>query len=349
MAVRRGAARGADALADTKRVVRRAGAAWNKHDEAFLDSAIRLAIEHGLSDVKLEYGSVRLRIDTPRGTAKLAEMQHAAAAVQGAEKDDVEMDGLQPRAAGKPDGVAPAQHADFVTQRAAASPAPAADEAEDMEECDELARLRRKEQTRREARKRQRTNRKARERQQHADDEEAKVSKAPAPASAFTFGTPPGLNPAASPFVFGTSAGGSPPTPGDRGGAAKNGGRPAGPAASGGMVHVPALMAGPGTLSMVQAQTMLLEKISATNIREARSHPSGSSRPSPEIKHRGVIFPGQDDNLGERDVALIEGSFGARKSAAELGKLLHQHLNPQLTDEGLRHLVEYLRTGSRPF
>ena len=61
------------------------------------------------------------------------------------------------------------------------------------------------------------------------------------------------------------------------------------------------------------------------------------------------IFPGQDDTLGERDVALIEGSFGARKSAAELGKLLHQHLNPQLTDEGLRHLVEYLRTGSRPF
>ena len=91
------------------------------------------------------------------------------------------------------------------------------------------------------------------------------------------------------------------------------------------------------------------EKISAANIREARSHPSGSSRPSPEIKHRGVIFPGQDDNLGERDVALIEGSFGARKSAAELGKLLHQHLNPQLTDEGLRHLVEFLRTGSRPF
>ena len=37
------------------------------------------------------------------------------------------------------------------------------------------------------------------------------------------------------------------------------------------------------------------------------------------------------------------------QSAAELGTLLHRHLNPQLTDEGLRHLVEFLRTGSRPF
>ena len=53
----------ADAAAEAKRVVRRAGAAWNQHDRSMLFDALSLADEFGLPQVHAEYGHCRLRFD----------------------------------------------------------------------------------------------------------------------------------------------------------------------------------------------------------------------------------------------------------------------------------------------
>ena len=111
---------------------------------------------------------------------------------------------------------------------------------------------------------------------------------------------------------------------------------------TGSRVRIPALQVGPGDLPMVQAQALLLEKITAANCARARQRADDDgwhNSIAPTTTSRGVIFPGQDGSIGLRQVVLVSGSFGARMSATELGNYLAGHLNSQLTDGRLRQLV----------
>ena len=106
-------------------------------------------------------------------------------------------------------------------------------------------------------------------------------------------------------------------------------------------IRCPALVVGPGDLPMVQAQSMLLEKISAANSARARSSSAaGESWRGPRASiTRQCVFPGQDPSIGPRHVVLLEGTHGVRMSAQELGSMLASHLNTQLDDERLRQLI----------
>ena len=99
---------------------------------------------------------------------------------------------------------------------------------------------------------------------------------------------------------------------------------------------------GPGDLPLVQAQAMLLEKITAANCARARasSDESWPGRPVVRAVPRSCVFPGS--TVGRRQVMLLEGSSGARMSETELGAALATHLNPQLDDTRLRQLIAQL-------
>ena len=106
-------------------------------------------------------------------------------------------------------------------------------------------------------------------------------------------------------------------------------------------IRCPALVMGPGDLPLVQAQSMLLEKITAANCARARASddPDACRRVVRAIP-RSCIFPGS--TVGRRQVMLLEGSHGARMSETELGAALATHLNPQLDDTRLRQLIAQL-------
>ena len=109
-----------------------------------------------------------------------------------------------------------------------------------------------------------------------------------------------------------------------------------------GCIRCPALVMGPGDLPLVQAQAMLLEKITAANCARARasSDESWPGRPVVRAVPRSCVFPGS--TVGRRQVMLLEGSRGARMSETELGAALATHLTAQLNDERLRQLIAQL-------
>ena len=108
-----------------------------------------------------------------------------------------------------------------------------------------------------------------------------------------------------------------------------------------GRIRCPALVVGTGDLPMVQAQSMLLKKITAANCARARASddPDACRRVVRAIP-RSCIFPGS--TAGRRQVMLLEGSHGARMSETELGMVLATHLTPQLDDTRFRQLVAQL-------
>ena len=319
------------------------GAAWNKHDTSCLNDALRLAVGHELPSLHAEYGGLRLRFDfVLHGQAKLSTFCHGADS-HGDGHSDVEMQHGQPATAGQPaiDGAAAqsrhGKKAPWQKVEAPAAAAEAAAEAMDDDAPDEIGRLRRKEVVRREAKKRQRQNRRARE----AQKKEAAAKAATSPVHGFTFGggPPPGLNPTASPFVFGVSGSASPSTSGVACTAGEVGGSPS--KAHERRIRCPALVLGPGDLPLVQAQAMLLEKITAANCARARaSDDPDACRRIVRAIPRSCIFP--DSTVGRRQVMLLEGSRGARMSETELGAALATHLNPQLDDVRLRQLIAQL-------
>ena len=100
-----------------------------------------------------------------------------------------------------------------------------------------------------------------------------------------------------------------------------------------GRIRCPALVVGPGDLPLVQAQAMLLEKITAANCARGRasSDESWPGRPVVRAVPRSCVFPGS--TVGRRQVMLLEGSRGARMSETELGAALATHLTAQLKPE----------------
>ena len=219
MAAPRCDGRFAAAAAEAKRVVRRAGAAWNKHDAACLNDALRMAVGHELPCVLAEYGGLRLRFDMLHGQAKLSTFCHGADAQGGGHGDDV-MEDSRSETAGQQthdDAVAKSRHGKKAPWQEV-EPVAAADVAAamDVDASDEVARLRRKEDTRREAKRRQRQNKRARKAEAKATAakaaEAAKLAAAPSPGFTIGGGQPPGLNPAAPTFVFGVASGTASPS-----------------------------------------------------------------------------------------------------------------------------------------
>jgi hypothetical protein len=158
--------------------VRRAGAAWNRHDEGCLCSALTAARSASVPSVLAEYGGLRLWFDLVPKEVTLAEVRQTAAMASGGGDGDVEMqDGLSETAGG------PARDATAAAAATAASstvpPAEATTVAAD------LARLQAKESRRREAKRRQRRSRRERDAEAKAA---AASAAAPSLASAFTFG-----------------------------------------------------------------------------------------------------------------------------------------------------------------
>lgn len=308
-----------------------------------------MAVKCGMPALHSEYGHLRFRFDLlPHGQAALAETRWTGAAAQGGGQEAAPMEEDAPATARPPRGGANAHRA--AAQDGGQALAPAADEdsagAMDDDDDDELGRLRRKAAVRREAKKRQKANRRERDRAARAGSAAAAAAATPAVVTpaAFTFGggTRPGLDPAAPTFVFGTSGSGSPPTPGDSGETAGGGGAPARQRES--RIACPALMAGPGDMPMVRAQTMLLEKITAANCARARSSSDDELWRGGGVgtTSHSCVFPGQDATIGRRQVVLLAGSRGARMSETELGAALALQLNPQLDDVRLRQLIVQL-------
>lgn len=342
----------AAAAAEAKRVVRRAGAPWNKHDDAALRGALRAAVDLELPCVHTEYGGLRFRFDMVRGgRAVLADAQLDAGGGGGGQPADVELQERRPATAGPPAPVGAARQAApasaghaSATRVDSTAAAAAVEDGMEVELDDELSRLRRKETARRDAKKRHRQNQRRRKAESAADAAAATAAAAaaaPTPtAFAFGGGPPPGLSPTASPFVFGAASSGSalPSTSGGAGAAAAAGG--GSERARERRVICPALARGSGDLKLVQAQAALLERITESNCAMSRSAESrGVAR---SVVPRTCIFPEQDATIGRRQVMLMQGSLGARMSETELGAALALSLNAQLSDERLRQLISQL-------
>ena len=141
----------AAAAADAKRIVRRAGAAYNRHDNACLAGVLGATRDSGFEGhLHGEWGAWRFRWNVHHdGKMELAEVNQAAVRAEGSE-NDVRMQESPPNEAGAParaDAAAGGAH----TAQPGQPIAPATDlsAAENMEADDELSRLRRRAQTQR--------------------------------------------------------------------------------------------------------------------------------------------------------------------------------------------------------
>ena len=90
MAASRGRRAFADAAAEAKCVVRRAGAGWNKHDEAAVDSVLGRAVQHGVPSVLVEYGGLRVRFDLVPKEVQLAGLRQERKPTAGSGGGDAE-------------------------------------------------------------------------------------------------------------------------------------------------------------------------------------------------------------------------------------------------------------------
>ena len=177
----------ADAAAEAKRVVRRAGAAWNQHDRSMLFDALSLADEFGLPQVHAEYGHCRLRFDFAAKSGMVWVRQQDGTQDDSA-RSSVRMQEPLPAAASAPASAGTAQSSPAAPPAPTGAAAPAADamhaaaeaEASSPQTPAEIAALCAKATTRREAKRRQRHARKVRERAKKAADQQA---AGPAPAA----------------------------------------------------------------------------------------------------------------------------------------------------------------------
>ena len=104
---------------------------------------------------------------------------------------------------------------------------------------------------------------------------------------------------------------------------------------------------------VVQAQSMLLEKITAANCARARaSQDPDACRRVVRAVPRSCIFPGSTvhvASVGRRQVMLLEGSHGARMSETELGAAIGRAIDSGLTQERFLALLDWLAAAPGEF
>ena len=325
----------AKAAAEAKRVIRRAGMGWNKHNDAALDSGLRRARQHGAPSMHFEYGCVRMRFDFVPMAVQLADVKRSAPADEGSGDSDIEMRDSQSATAGQPadDAAAPA-----ASNAAGSQPSAQVASATEMQQLsDQLADLSAKDSKRREARQRQRKNKRARV---AAAKAAAAQAAAPAAAPAFTFVASAVSNsPAAAPAAAGAftwppsapvAAGGTAPGLPAAFGAATSSSMPPGlaPAASGAcpgqaneaQAFVPAFG---GHMPFAEACLRLSGAISHASLSKARL----------QCVPRFAVFPG--DKAPRRELMLRGGSAAAGMTEKELGAMLASMVDGGLTAESL--------------